>query len=231
MAAPKFITVKGSSRLTDKPFYFGLVQHESVMSRKETYAYLERRLAFSSANIRAAFRALTEVLKENAANGTISFVDEVASVRNVVKGSFQLSSGPWVKGKNFLALSTRELDPFKSVLAGIVPVNKTGGVTPVIKSVLDNVTGIYDVIAGMNEFTLAGTDLGPDAAKDDEYVAVIDGDGTLVKAVIVSSDLNVVKAKFDSAPAPGEYTLIVATRSGIGGEASVKSATRKVTVA
>ena len=34
MTAPKFITMEGSSHLTDKPFYVGLVQHESVMTRK-----------------------------------------------------------------------------------------------------------------------------------------------------------------------------------------------------
>ena len=34
MTAPKFITMKGSSHLTDKPFHVGIVQHESVMTRK-----------------------------------------------------------------------------------------------------------------------------------------------------------------------------------------------------
>ena len=91
-------------------------------------------------------------------------------------------------------------------------------------------TGVYDTIAGTNEFTLAGTDLGPDTAKEDEYVGVIAADGTLVKATLLSSELNVVKAKFASAPEAGEYTLVVATRSGFGGDVAVKSATRKVMV-
>ena len=78
-------------------------------------------------------------------------------------------------------------------------------------------TGVYDVIVGMNEFTLAGTDLWPGGAREDEYVGVIAADGTLVKATLISSELNVVKAKFESALEAGEYTLIVATRSGIGG--------------
>ena len=230
MTVPKFITMKGSSHLTDKPFYVGLVQHESVMTRKETYAHLAAKLKFSEANIRAAFRAFAEVLKANAANGMISLFDEVASVRNVVKGSFSGSNGPWVKGKNLILVTAVELDPFKNTLLGVIPTNKTEGVQPVIKSVLDNVTGVYDVIVGMNEFTLAGTDLGPDAAKEDEYVGVIAADGTLVKATLLSSELNVVKAKFESALEAGEYTLIVATRSGFGGDVAVKSATRKVMV-
>ena len=117
-----------------------------------------------------------------------------------MKGSFANSYGPWVKGKNLLILNAVELDPFKSMLAGVTPVNRTGSIMPVIKSVLDNVTGVYNVIAGINAFTIAGTDLGPDTSKEDEYVGVIASDGTLVKAEIVSSDLTTVKAAVAGRP-------------------------------
>ena len=230
MAEPKFITAKGSTSLTDKPYYIGFVQHDSVMTKKETYEFLAEKLAFSQANIRAAFRGLSTAFKNNAAKGLITFFDGVASMRIVVKGSFANSNGPWIKGKNFIMLNAVELDPFKSMLKGVTPVNRTGGIVPVIKSVLDNVTGIYDVIGGVNAFTIAGTDLGPDTSKDDEYVGVISSNGALVKAEIVSSDLNTVKAAFGSALEAGEYTLVVATRSGLGDEFAVKTATRKVRI-
>ena len=216
--------------MTDKPYYIGFVQHDSVMTKKETYEFLAERLAFSEANICATFRALAAALEINAAKGLITFFDKVASVRTVVKGSFANSNGPWVKGRNLLMLNAVELDPFKSMLEGVIPVNRTGGIVPVIKSVLDNVTGIYDVISGTDAFTIAGTDLGPDTSKDDEYVGVIAANGTLVKAEIVSSDLNTVKAAFASALEAGEYTLVVATRSGLGDEFAVKTATRKVRI-
>ena len=148
MTEPRFITTKGSTSLTDKPYYIGFVQHDSVMTKKETYEFLAERLAFSEANICATFRALAAALEINAAKGVITFFDKVASVRTVVKGSFANSNGPWVKGRNFLMLNAVELDPFKSMLEGVIPVNRTGGIVPVIKSVLDNVTGIYDVISG-----------------------------------------------------------------------------------
>ena len=127
-----------------------------------------------------------------------------------------------------VAIATTKEDG--SALEVKVPVKRTGGIVPVIKSVLDNVTGIYDVIGGVNAFTIAGTDLGPDTSKDDEYVGVISSNGTLVKAEIVSSDLNTVKAAFGSALEAGEYTLVVATRSGLGDEFAVKTATRKVRI-
>jgi len=230
VAAPKFITVKGSSSLASSPYYTGLVQHESVMTKKATYAHLAEKLAYSAANIRATFLALAEVLKENAAKGNLSYLDEVSSIRHVVKGWFDGSSGPWVKGKNYLALASVAIDPFKSALAGVVPLNRTEGVTPAITSVLDNTTGLYVVIAGTNPFTVAGTDLGPDTTKTDEYVGIISAAGVLTKAVIESSSLQTVKAAFATAPTPGNYTLVVATRSGLGSEFGVRSATRRIVV-
>ena len=77
---------------------------------------------------------------------------------------------------------------------------------------------------------IAGTDLGPDTAQTDEYVGVIASDGTLTKAEIISSGLNTVKAAFGSSLEAGEYTLVVATRSGLGEEFGVKTATRKIRI-
>ena len=231
MAAPTFILTKGVSNLTDKPYYIGTIQHSSVMSKEETYAFLAERLAFSEANIRAVFRSLKPVITANAAKGNISFFDGIASVHTVVKGSFAGSNGPWVKGKNLLLLNAVELDPFKSMLRDVTPVNRTGGISPVIKSVLDNATDVYDVISGVNAFTVAGTDLAPDVTQSDEYVGVLAADGTLTKAEIVSSDLNTVKAAFASALEAGEYTLVVATRCGLGEDFGVKTATRKIKIA
>ena len=95
----------------------------------------------------------------------------------------------------------------------------------------DSVTGQYDVIAGTDEFTIAGTDLGPDSEKADEYVAVLDKDGLLVaKADIVYSSLQLVRCAFAQALEAGSYTLAVFTRSGMGEAYGVKSATRKISV-
>ena len=174
---------------------------------------------------------LKKYLQNNAEKGNITQVDGVVSVRNLVKGSFAGSKGPWVKGRNYLLVNAVELDPFKSTMDGVIPSNKTDGAKPAISSVLDNVTGQYDVIAGTDEFTIAGTDLGPDSEKADEYVAVLDKDGLLVaKADIVYSSLQLVRCAFAQALEAGSYTLAVFTRSGMGEAYGVKSATRKISV-
>ena len=124
-----------------------------------------------------------------------------------------------------------EIEPFKSLLAAILPTNNTEGAKPVINTVLDETTLVYDVITGTDTFSIAGADLAPDTTKADEYVALVDVHGVETKAEITFSDLQNVKARLASSLRAGEYTLKVYTRSGLGDQFGVHVASRKITVA
>ena len=226
----KFITVKGSERLGRSPFYVGLVQHDRTMSRRETYEYLAERTGYKATAIRAVFMAAAEFIRENQRKGNITYIDGVASIRNYVRGAFAGLSGPWVKGRNVLMVNAVEMEPFKTILVGVVPSNNTEGAKPVINTVLDETTLVYDVITGTDTFSIAGADLAPDTTKEDEYVALVDVHGIETKAEITFSDLQNVKAHLASSLLAGEYTLKVYTRSGLGDQFGVHVATRKVVV-
>ena len=159
----KFITMKGASNIAATPFYVGFVQHDRTMSRRETYEYCAERTGFKAAAIRAVFMALAEFIRENQRKGNITYLDGIASIRNYVKGSFAGLSGPWVKGVNYLSVQAVEMEPFKTLLAAILPVNNSEGAKPVINTVLDETTLVYDVITGTDVFSIAGSDLAPDA--------------------------------------------------------------------
>ena len=227
----KFITVKGSENLGRSPFYVGLVQHDRTMSRRETYEYLAERTGYKATAIRAVFMAAAEFIRENQRKGNITYIDGVASIRNYVRGAFAGLSGPWVKGRNVLMVNAVEMEPFKSLLAAILPTNNTEGAKPVINTVLDETTLVYDVITGTDTFSIAGADLAPDTTKEDEYVALVDVHGIETKAEITFSDLQNVKAHLASSLLAGEYTLKVYTRSGLGDQFGVHVASRKITVA
>ena len=226
----KFITMKGSERLGRSPFYVGFVQHDRTMSRRETYEYCAERTGFKAAAIRAVFLALAEFIKENQRKGNITYLDGIASIRNYVKGAFAGLAGPWVKGVNYLSVQAVEMEPFKTLLAAIIPTNNSEGAKPTINTVLDETTLVYDVITGTDVFSIAGSDLAPDTTKDDEYVALVDAHGVETKAIIDFSDLQNVKAHLESGLLAGEYTLKVYTRSGLGDEFGVHVASRKVVV-
>ena len=226
----KYITVKGPDRLAREPFYMGIPQHDRTLSRREFYDLVAGRTGYRPTVVKAAFMALAEYIRENQGKGNITYIDGVASIRNYVRGSFEGLAGPWVKGRNVLMVNAVEMDPFKTVLAAVIPVNKTEGAKPAINTVLDETTLVYDVITGTDVFSIAGADLAPDPTKDDEYVALADARGLETKAEIEFSDLQNVKAHLAAALEPGEYTLKVHTRSGLGDQFGVHVASRKVQV-
>ena len=226
----QFITVKGPDHLAREPFYIGIPQHDRTLSRKEFYELVAERTGYKATSVKAVFMALAQYVRENQRKGNITYLDGVASIRNYVRGAFAGLQGPWVKGVNYLAVNAVEMDPFKSLLAAVLPSNKTEGAKPTINTVLDETTLVYDVITGTDVFSIAGADLAPDATKDDEYVALADARGAETKAEIDFSDLQNVKAHLASAIPAGDYTLKVYTRSGLGDQYGVHVATRKVVV-
>ena len=226
----KYITVKGPDRLAREPFYMGIPQHDRTLSRREFYDLVAGRTGYKPTAVKAVFMALAEYIRENQRRGNITYIDGVASIRNYVRGAFAGLAGPWVKGVNYLSVKAVEMDPFKTLLAAIVPTNKTEGAKPTINTVLDETTLVYDVITGTDGFSIAGADLAPDATKEDEFVAFADAHGVETKAEITFSDLQNVKAHLAAALTPGEYTLKVYTRSGLGDQFGVRVASRKVVV-
>ena len=228
----KYMTVKGSNTMSLTPYYIGIVQHERTMSKKEAYAYCAEKTGFTPTQVRAAFMALAEYIRENQGRGNITFLDEVTSIRNYVMGAFEGLTGPWVKGKNLLVVKSVEMDPFKSIVSDATLINNMEGAKPIINTVFDDETREYGEIRIGNVFSIAGADLAPDDTKADEFVALLNDMGTVVcKATINYSDLQNVKGVFEGTEVePGEYTIAVFTRSGMGDEYGVKSATRKVTV-
>ena len=231
MAKIKFITVKGQGETAREPYYIGIPQHERTLTLREAYELCAEHTGYRATAVRAVFKALAEFVRSNQALGNITFIDGVASIRNYVRGAFEGLSGPWVKGVNLLVVNAVEMDPFKSLLAGMVPANNTEGAKPVINTVLDETTREYGVITGTDLFSIAGSDLAPDAEKDDEYVALVSKDGAETRAAIEFSDLQNVKARLGAALPAGEYTLKVYTRSGLGDEFGVHVANRRVSIA
>ena len=226
----KFITVKGPGGLAAEPFYLGIPQHERTMPKRETYEHIAAATGYTPTAVRAVFMAAAEYIRENQRRGNITFIDGVASIRNYVRGAFQGLTGPWVKGRNVLMVRAIEMDPFKTILAAVTPLNRTEGAKPTINTVLDETTLVYDVITGTDVFSIAGADLAPDATKDDEYVALANAQGVETKAEITFADLQNVKAQLASALPAGDYTLKVYTRSGLGDQFGVRVASRKVVV-
>lgn len=224
---------KGSSALSEKDFYVGRILNDRILSKRETYAYLCNEVGGKRADHASAWKALGEYIKDNANKGNALRVENLGVFRNSVKGGFQTSVGPWVKGTNMIKIECFELTSFRNALDGIVPINETQGDKPTIKSLLNTEIEEYDVLRVGDIMSMGGVNLAPDMEREDEYVAIFKGETLIQKATITKSELNTVEFKIEGiALEAGDYKIGIFTRCGDSDEGvSVKSAFRNIKVA
>ena len=210
--------------------YAAGVQHNATLNAEECAVAIAAYLKVTPAQFKAAWRALSGGMKRNAKLGNQSTVDGAFRVANMVKGWFQTLTSPWDKTRNFLQVNAVALDPLKSVVAGADVVNMTEGAKPSVDSVLDTLTGLYDEIKIGDPLYVAGKDISIDTSKADEFVALKDKKtGAVVKATVSRSDNQTIDCVFEGVEVePGEYTFVVQTRSGLGDDFGVATATRNV---
>ena len=231
MPTINFITVSSLNPLTHETVNRANVQHVRNMSVTESLDYFAEETGYKAAQIKAAILGWVAAALKNAERGVISLMDGVVYIAIKCKGAFSSAVGPWVKGVNYLELNATELNPWKSALSGCTVVNQTEGLKPIIDSVLDLTTGVYDVITGLDPFSIGGNNLAPDPDASDEGVFIRTADGVLHQAEITLSDLGCVKARLSEALTAGEAEVVVKTRCGLDSSYEVKEVTRKINLA
>ena len=212
--------------------YAAGVQHDATLNAEESVPSISAYLKVTPAQFKAAWRALAAGLKRQAKLGNQSTVDGAFRVADSIKGWFDTMTSPWNKSRNFLQVNATAIDPLKSALGEATVVNKTEGAKPSIDSVLDTLTGKYDEIRIGNPLYVAGKDIAIDSSKTDEFVALKNKKtGTVIKGAVSRSDNQTIDCTFEDVEVePGEYTFVVQTRSGLGDDFGVASATRLVKV-
>jgi len=229
MNNPSFATV--ASTIGDKTVYRASLQHARIMDADTFMNRLNAKSTYPAASHKATCMGFKKVVLENILNAMATAIPGVMRVEHTIGGGFASSRGPWVPGKNSIEVIARALDPLKSVLSALRPVNKTEGAKPSITAIETN--GVYDVIDGSHSTLATGTDLIMDTTKSDEFAAIIKADGTIVKKAnsYIQNTLGWVEVTFDlTSVENGEYLFAVFTRAGLGDSFGVAKATRKITV-
>ena len=213
--------------------YAAGVQHDATLNAEESAAAIAAYLKVTPIQFKTAWKALASGLKRQAKLGNQSTVDGAFRVADSVKGWFETMTSAWNKARNYLQVNATAIDPLKSALGEATVVNKTEGAKPSIDSVLDTLTGKYDEIKIGNALYVAGKDISLDSEKADEFVALRDRkSGAIVcKATVERSDNQTIDCCFEGvAVEPGEYVFVIQTRSGLGEDFGVATATRNIKV-
>ena len=212
--------------------YAAGVQHDATLNVDECAPSIAAYLKVTPVQFKTAWKALAGGLKRQAKLGNQSTVDGAFRVGDFVRGWFETLTSPWNKARNFLQVNATAIDPLKSALGDVTVVNRTEGAKPSIDSVLDTLTGQYDEVKVGDPLYVAGKDISIDTSKADEFVALRNKKtGALVKGTVTRSDNQTIDCSFDDvAVEPGEYVFVVQTRSGLGDDFGVATATRGVRV-
>ena len=213
--------------------YAAGVQHDATLNAEECAPAIAAYLKVTPAQVKAAWRVFAAGLKRQAALGNQSTVDGAFRVTDAVKGWFQTMTSPWDKSRNFLQVNATAIDPLKSAIGTATVVNRTEGAKPSVDSVLDTLTGKTDEIVIGNPLYVAGKDIALDSEKSDEFVALRSRKtgAVVARATVTRSDNQTIDCVFEGVSVePGEYVFVVQTRSGLGEDFGVASATRVVKV-
>lgn len=149
------------------------------------------------------------------------------------QGSSESTREPWNPAKNRLAASFIAKDPVKTCLEGVELVNVTAGAKVMILHVSDSVAVIDGTISGTSDVDvrITGNGLALDIAAADEGVWLEDAKGVIqAVATVTETATTSLACRFATLPEDGTYTLVVASRNGLGADYGVAMGRRKVNV-
>ena len=230
MAVINYVVSVSDNALTGEKVKRPIAQHVRSMTEDESVAKIAEETGYKEATVRAALLSFAKIVKRYVKRGNTTKLDGVASFPISCKGSFASLNGPWVTGSNYLEVGVTELDPWKSALAGMTAKNISESISPTIDTVLDTVTGQYDIITGTDEISVGGNNLAPDTTQSAQKMVFVGVEsGTEYACTITSSDLGLVKGHLNISAPAGQYYLRLYTSCGIE-DGEVKVASRLVTI-
>lgn len=219
-------------KVGDKPVYRMAVQHNGKVGEKTFMERVAHRCGYDGAVVGCVMNAAGTQLSEELLNG--NRVDAIWCSANInAQGSSNSIREPWNSKKHRLVATLLPKGPLKTCLEGAELVNVASGATVNVVHVADSVAMIDGTISGTSnvDVRITGNGLAVDADAEDEGIWLEDQKGVIQAiATVTETATTTVACCFATLPADGTYTLVVASRNGLGAGYGVAMGKRKVTV-
>ncbi len=209
-----FSLVRVSKGITQKPFYRAVVQSNGILENDELAGLMAARTKQEASLFRYFMNVLSEELERQMLEGRKIKIGRL-EIGLAIRGTFTSEDEEFDPAKHRLAAVVRTLNPFRGVMAAVVPENVTSGLTCSVAAAMDACTKRLSEITGTNRLLIQGRNLGISPDNPDEGVWLADpktGDVVSV-AVVERSDSQTIDCVFTEPPAPGVYTLVVSCRN------------------
>ena len=228
----KYTVVPTKILVGEKPVNRIVVQHNGKTGESTFKSRVARRCGYDESVVGCVMDGCGNQLKEEFAAGNRSDLGW-AYAYLTAHGSADSINEPWDGRKHRLVSNFVAKEPLKSCLEGVEMVNITAGAKVVVLHVSDMVAQIDGTISGTSnvDVCVTGNGLALDIAAEDEGVWLEDDKGVVqAVATVMEATTTTLSCRFPSLPADGSYTLVVASRNGLGAEYGVAMGKRKVAV-
>ena len=232
MAKLLFSTVPINLKIGEKRKYRLIPHHNGQVGEKTFKNRVARRCGYDDVVVGCAMDGCGSQLSEELANG--NSVDlGWGRVYLTAQGSAESANEPWNASKHKLVTTIVAKGTLKTCLEGMEMVNVTVGATVTIQHVADTVTQTDGTISGTTDVDVrvTGNGLAVDPDSEDEGVWLEDSKGIILAvATVTEATTTALSCRFATLPPDGTYTLVVASRGGLGAAFGVSTGTRKVSV-
>jgi len=205
-----------------------LYQGHIVKSDQVDTSSLAERVAtrtrFDLAVVRNIIASFGDEMLAAVRSGERPVVEGLFTTRFVVNGSFTSEDDTWDPARHSVGLAFIVLDPTKSAISEITPLNVLGKVTVRLNGAQDATTLEQNAVTGTNTLLLQGVNIKITAANTDEGVWLMRNGADVEKATVTESTAGTIDCHFaGTAVAGDDYVLQVRGRGGLGTNRSLVS--------
>lgn len=227
-----FTVVPTNLLVGNKPVYRLVIRHNGRISEKTFKSRVARRCGYDDAVVGCVLEAAGTQTAEELGNGNRLDGGWYAAYLNA-QGSSDSIREPWDRKKHHVVPTLLPKEVLKTCLDDAELVNVTAGATVTILHAADEVAQIDGTISGTAnvDVRITGNGLALDMAAEDEGVWLEDAKGVIqAVATVTETATTTLSCRFATLPEDGQYTLVVASRNGLGADYGVSMGRRKVTV-
>ncbi len=227
-----YAAVPTNLQVGNKPVNRLVVRHNGKISQKTFKARVAKRCGYDESVVGCVIDAAGTQTGEELGNGNRVDGGWYLAYLNA-QGSSDSIREPWDSKKHRLVPTLLPKGVLKTCLDDAELVNVTAGATVTILHVADEVAQIDGTISGTAnvDVRMTGNGLGLDMSATDEGVWLEDAKGVIqAVATVTETSTTSLACRFATLPEDGQYTLVVASRNGLGADYGIATGKRKVTV-
>lgn len=227
-----FVLTEVSSELSGgRKCFQATLQLNGVVSEEQMDLMTAKRCGYPPETVHMIVSAYGSVTKENLRNGMQVTTPNMV-IKPVMPGAYPTVDADYNPKSNALETRATTRNDMRHCYDGVTPVNRIKKPAPLLEQVSDKVTGKVSVLTVGNMVYLAGRNILVDTTLGDEGCWLLNPETLeeVATGTVADSNQQTANVTFEEWPPAGAYVFCLKTRSGLGGNFTLVTLKKNVTV-